>query len=377
MKQNIDIEYIDTAETLAAFATAASDEPWLALDTEFVREKTYYPRPGLIQAATPRRIACIDPIAIDDLAPLFELLTRAGVVKIFHAAGQDLELLHRMSVDRIEPLFDTQIAAQMTGMGEQLSYAALVEARTGIALPKSHTRTNWRKRPLSNEQIQYAADDVRYLGPIYEKLARQLEQAGRLDWLYEDTTRLVARQSDNIDGDQLLLRLKGQHDLTGQARAIARELAVWREKTAQRRDLPKRWVLSDETILEWAIIGDPETIAKSIRKTAKRNGLIDRNRSPLLEAIKRGANLPPEHWPAPAAARRPTPAAAARLKALKKLLNDIAARENINPGLLANRRDLEKLLEGDTGIPLMQGWRYELAGAEVARRISADAPPSA
>lgn len=371
MKPDNDVEYIDSATALEAFRAEASVNPWLAMDTEFVREKTYYPSPGLIQAALPNRIACIDPVTIKDLTPLFELLRDTRVVKIFHAAGQDLELIHQMSGHGVQPLFDTQIAAQMTGMGEQISYAALVESFTGISLPKSHTRTNWRKRPLSREQIRYAADDVRYLGPIYEKLSRQLEQAGRLDWLYEDTQRLVGKQSTAIDGDQLLLRLKGQHELTGKARAIARELATWREETARQRNLPKRWVLADETIFEWATNGDPDAIAARIRNPDKKNALISRNREAILRAIQRGANLPTEEWPAPPAARRPDPAVTARLKTLRKIINDLAARENIAAGLLANRRDLEKLLEGHREIPLMQGWRYQLAGAAVERFLDA------
>ena len=363
---DIDVQWIDSMEALNEIVHRATSHPWVAIDTEFVREKTYYPQAGLIQIATPREIACIDPLAIDDLTPLFELLSNPGVVKVFHAAGQDLELLGVLHANPVRPLFDTQIALQLLGKGDQLSYAALVERETGIQLSKSQTRTNWLKRPLSSKQIQYAADDVRYLGAIYQTLATELEQAGRLTWLWEITEELSSMPIDEIDTNRLLIRLNGQQELQGRQRAVARELVAWREKSAQRRNLPRRWILADEPIVGIAR-ADADSHQDPSQLAGLKPSLLARHGDAIREAIERGRSLPPDQWPAEPANQRPSPEAVRRYKAVRKIVADIARREEISLSLVATRKDLEALVqEPHADSRLMQGWRYELAGKQVS-----------
>ncbi len=357
-----DIQWIDSSAALNDLLRRAASHPWLAVDTEFVREKTYYPQAGLIQIATATEIACIDPLAFDQLDPLFALLSNPNVVKVFHAAGQDLELLGCLGDQPVRPLFDTQIALQLLGQGDQLSYAALVEGQTGIQLSKSQTRTNWLKRPISKEQLQYAADDVRYLGAIYESLANELKQRGRLDWMWEITESLGSKSDQDIDADRLLNRLKGQQELHGVQRAIARELLSWRETTARERNLPRRWILGDELIVQIAM-ADISRDTDLNRISGLKPALITRHGNAILRAIERGKTLAPAQWPQEPVNQRPSPETLRRYKALRKIVTDIATRANISPSLIATRKDLEALAEDpQADSPILHGWRYQLAG---------------
>ena len=192
MTANADILYIDTPSGLDAFCTQIKTADWIALDTEFLREKTYYPKLCLLQIATPDTVACIDPIALDDLSPLLEIIFDEDIIKVMHSGRQDMEIFFNIHGRPPSPVFDTQIAALLLGYADQIGYANLVREMLGVELDKLHTRADWSLRPLSADQLQYAADDVVYLADIYQKMIAQLTAMGRLAWLNEDFERLAS-----------------------------------------------------------------------------------------------------------------------------------------------------------------------------------------
>jgi len=175
--------FVDTSQSLAQLCRRLRDSDWLALDTEFVRDRSYYPRLCLLQVANEEVVACIDPLALPDMAELFSVIYDPGITKVFHAGRQDLEILYHLFGKLPQPLFDTQIAAALLGWGDQIGYGALVKAMLGVELPKAHSRTDWSIRPLSPEQIRYAADDVRYLRQLYQRQRQRLDELGRTEWL--------------------------------------------------------------------------------------------------------------------------------------------------------------------------------------------------
>ena len=364
MRSTSKTQLIQNQSDLHAFIESIQHLNCISIDTEFVREKTYYPQPGLIQIAADDQLACIDPVLIENLSSLYNLLSNPSITKIFHAAGQDLELLYVMSSEAVTPIFDTQVAADLLNEGNQIGYAGLVEKKTGIVLPKAHTRTNWLARPLSSEQIQYAADDVLYLDEIYRSQRAALQQAGRLEWLEEDCATLVAKQQQEQSADQLLLRIKGHYELSGVNRAIARELALWRENVAQKRDLPRRWILADEIMIQLAQ-SKPDSLSELTAFDGLTPSQLKTFSDDIITSIQTGNCTNESGWPPPAKTSRPTAAANAHLKKIRAALGKIAESENLNPTLFANRKALEGLIEGNADIPLMRGWRYQQAGKEI------------
>ena len=240
------ILYIDTADALDSFCGMLRAADWIVLDTEFLREKTYYPKLCLLQVATPDSVACIDPLALDELTPLLEILFDEGITKVMHSGRQDMEIFYHLAGKLPSPVFDTQIAALMLGYPEQVGYASLVKGELGIELDKLHTRADWTQRPLSDDQIQYAADDVIYLVEIYQRLSEKLATLGRRDWLLEDFQRLTdADLYDNPPADAWQ-KVKGGNRLRGDSLSIMQALAGWREQVAQQKNRPKGWILRDD-----------------------------------------------------------------------------------------------------------------------------------
>jgi len=234
---------IQTPAELAAALAALAGAPWIAIDTEFLRERTYYPQLCLVQIASPDLACVIDALCCTDLAAVEEFLADPGRVKIFHAARQDLEALQRVGVAVRNSLFDTQTAATLIGHPDQVSYAWLVERYCEVQLDKSQTRTDWTRRPLTAAQIAYAQDDVRYLGTLYEALRETLLSTGKLEWLWEETAALGSALQSAEDPTEAWRRLRGLAGLAPLAAARGRALAAWRETTAQRLDIPRGWLL--------------------------------------------------------------------------------------------------------------------------------------
>ncbi|MFR7403388.1 MAG: ribonuclease D [Coriobacteriaceae bacterium] len=244
------MEYIASQENLEAFVRRAASSSVLAIDTEFLREKTYYANLCLIQLATDAEVAVVDPFAIEDMKVLAPLLTDSSIVKLFHAGGQDLEILYRELGVLPAPLFDTQVAATLLGHTQQIGYGPLVHSLCGVNLKKSDSFTDWSRRPLSTSQLEYAADDVIYLPKMYRIMVEKLEAKGRLHWLDNDFAAMSDPAHYESDPFERYKRLKRVGQLTRRQLSAAREVACWREVTAQERDMPRKWVLTDEQIVE-------------------------------------------------------------------------------------------------------------------------------
>ena len=341
--------------------------PWLALDTEFVREDTYYPQLCLFQVGDGQENVCIDPLALQGppLQGLFAVIGETAITKVFHAASQDLEILFQHAGAIPQPLFDTQIAATMLGYGDQLGYAVLVHKLLGVTLDKSLTRTDWSRRPLRPEEIAYAAADVEYLARIYPLLERQLEARGRLDWLRQDCERLADPARYQSHPEQAWKRLKTLARLPPVARAAAAALAQWREQVAQQRNRPRRWILEDDALYRIAE-RRPQTQAQLEALGALPPKFLNKRGEAILELLAASAGQAP---PQPAEEAVLDESQKTRLRQLKERVQAVADRLQVSPGLLASRNDLEAVTRygADAQTPALSGWRREVIGEELLK----------
>ena len=360
-------ELITSDLALADLCRSLQSCAWIALDTEFLRERTYYARLCLIQVGTPDLVACIDPLALERLAPLHALLADAGLRKVLHAARQDLEVFHDLDAGGGRhvlpaPVFDTQIASAYLGYDDQIGYANLVTALTGVTLDKAHTRTDWSVRPLSAAQVQYAEDDVRYLVPVYEIVRDRLTAAGRLAWVEDDCARLTDPALYAADPAEAWRRLRGGADLPPANQQILRVLAEFREQTAQARNLPRGWVLRDEVLFELARAA-PQTAQELVAIRGLEDGARKSWGEALLACIEQGRRREPlVLWERQLP---PTPEQNALSKRLMETVRAVAREHELAPGVLATRRDMERLVRGADPASVLRGWRAELLGAKL------------
>ncbi len=358
------VRYIDQPEALTEFCESIKDSPWVALDTEFIRDKTYYPRLCLIQIGIPGQTACIDPLRLDDLTPVLDILYDRSVVKVLHACSQDLEIFVHLHGRVPGPIFDTQLAAPLLGLPEQIGYGNFIKEMRGFSLDKTQSRTDWSQRPLSGAQLRYAGDDVRYLADIYPELRQRLADAGRLDWLqaeFEPYERVERYQHDPAD---MWKRIRGFDKLRPHALAILQALAGWREQVAREKDLPRTWILKDDALLDIARLAPARPADMSrIRNLPQKT--IDRYGQHIVSLVQQGRRRQPEplpDWKRPAKATGQEEALADILHAQLRLLAD---QHGINSAVLASRKDLLALARGDDDLAVLRGWRRELAGAEL------------
>ena len=331
----------------------------LALDTEFMRERTFHPRLCLVQLEVAGRVLLVDPLAIPGLPALVSPLVDPRRVKVLHAARQDLEALLPVTGRPLAPVFDTQLAAGLLGFPAQIGYGELVRRLLGIELHKGHTRTDWTRRPLSREQLIYAAEDVAHLPALAELLEERLTAAGRRGWLDEDAAALVDPALYRTDPEQAWRRLRGLERLDPQGRAIARALAGWRERRALARDLPRGWILADAALLELARLR-PRTRSQLADLEALPRGTVEKQGDALLAAIAAAAIS--EDDLDSNGAERPDAGQRQQLKALQQRLAGIAGELDIAPEVLATRRELAALTRGNRDLPVLAGWRRSVIG---------------
>ena len=367
--------HIKTGAQLHELCAQLQGSKWLALDTEFVREKTYYPNFCLLQICNGAVAASVDPLAIEELGELVDIIYDSSIVKIFHAGRQDLEIFHQLWGKLPQPLFDTQLAATLLGLGSQIGYGNLVKKITGHELEKGHSRTDWSRRPLSKEQLRYALDDVIYLEEIYLNITQRLQSLGRDTWLQEDFDELTNPATYAITPDAMWQRIKGNQHLKGMQLAILQKLAAWREQQAEQANRPRRWILKDEVLIDLAK-RPPKDIKELERIRGLEPGSIKRNGELLLKLIAEAKGLPKEKWPqAKKRTATLTPNQEAMADLLQCCLRLIAEQEEITPSALAGRKDLELLVTGNRDSELLHGWRKSLVGDILLEVLKGSANP--
>ncbi len=356
--------YIDTPEGLEELCNELRGSQWLTLDTEFIREKTYYPRLCLLQVANESVVACVDPLALPSLDPLLDVLYDPTITKVLHAAHQDLEILFGLRGAVPAPIFDTQIAATVLGGGDQVGYGNLVKAELGIELEKAHARADWCQRPLEKDQIQYAADDVRYLRDIYSRQFGQLLELDREEWLADDFAALSDSGRYTNPPEQAWQRIKGAGRLKGVQLAVLQQLAAWREQRAVASDRPRRWIVADAILLDIARqMPDSRTKLERIRGVEEK--LVNRHGEALLERVESGRSAPRDIWPQAKESSRLVPEQDEVVDTLMAVLRARCRSRQVSPVAVANRRDLERLVLGERDLPLLRGWRYAVAGEDL------------
>ena len=352
-----DYLWIETKQALETLCEQLRSCEWLALDTEFMRERTYYPQLCLVQIATPDVVACVDVLAIKSLEPLFELLKNPNIVKVMHSARQDLEMFFHLNGEVPAPIFDTQLAASFAGLPDQAGYGSVVQALLGVTLEKSHTRADWSRRPLAAAVLQYAADDVRYLCDIYVRLKQTLESQGRLTWLESENAVLMDPATYRPDPETAWQRLHGLQRLNARQFAAAKALAAWREQQAMRSNLPRQWIFKDEVLTDLARQRPASTEALSSIRGIQ-DGLIRKHGDELIALIT-STNDGDKPAKAP---ERLSAQDEALVDALMAVVRIKGSEAGVSPAQLATRRDLEQLIRGQQDVDVLKGWRLETAG---------------
>jgi ribonuclease D len=355
---------ITTTDDLSAFRERLRGAAFVTVDTEFLREKTYYPQLCLVQVGGPDEAAAIDPLAPGiDLAPLFDLMDDPGTLKVFHAARQDVEIFLNLTGRIPTPIFDTQIAAMVCGFGESVSYEQLAGRLAGARIDKSSRFTDWSARPLTERQVVYALSDVTHLRPVYEKLEKRIAKSERSHWLAEEVAILTDPGTYRVDPDMAWRRFRLRSSEKPRFLAVLKELAAWREREAQRKDLPRNRVLRDEAVLE--IAAHAPTTVDDLARTRGfgRAAAEGRYGQEILQAITRGLELPADAVPRPDTRPEPAGGTGPTVELLKVLLKLVCDESEVAAKLVASSADLEAIAADDEAdVPAMHGWRRDLFG---------------
>lgn len=357
---------ITSTTDLAAACTELARHDFVAVDTEFIREQTFWPKLCLIQMAGPGVEVLVDPLAPGiDLQPFYDLMADTRVTKVFHAARQDVEIVWNQARTIPTPLFDTQVAAMVCGFGESVSYVNLVKQVLGRDLDKTSRFTDWSRRPLSQNQLAYALGDVTHLRDVYPKIKAELDSTGRTNWLDEEMADLIDPATYRADPEhawqRLKLRVKNRKSL-----AVLMEVAAWRERAAQAQDVPRNRVLRDEALYD-IVSHAPTTTDKLAELRTLSEGFSRSARAKeIIDAVQKGLARDPRTVP-PLRSGVPLPAEkVALVDLLRVLLKACAARNKVAPRLIADGDDLERLaVEAQPDVPAMRGWRFDLFGSQV------------
>jgi len=356
---------ITTTEDLAALCSRLATHPYVTVDTEFLRETTFWPKLCVIQLASEDEAAAIDALAPGiDLAPFIELMRNEAVLKVFHAARQDVEIIWKMSGTTPRPLFDTQVAAMVCGFGDQVSYEQLAASLANARIDKSSRFTDWSRRPLSEAQIAYALADVTHLRTVYTKLAAKLAKTGRTAWLTEEIAFLTAVETYEQKPENAWLRLRSRarkpRDL-----AILMELAAWREDEAQSRDVPRSRVLKDDTLIDIALSAPDSIEALGRLRTIPQGYERSKTGQDVVTCVQRVLQRDVATYPKPERDRPSSSAASAVVQLLKVLLQSISERHQVAAKMIATVDELETIAnDGEADTPALKGWRYELFGQQ-------------
>lgn len=362
------MKLITTTPALHDLCRTLSSADFITVDTEFMREQTYWPKLCLIQVASDDVEAIVDPLAPDlDLAPLWSLMADTSIMKVFHAARQDIEIVHIEAGHVPAPVFDSQVAAMVCGFGESISYINLVKKVTGADLDKSSRFTDWSRRPLTEKQLSYALGDVTHLRDIYRYLRKELESTGRASWLDEEMGTLTAPETyeQNPETSWRRLKLKVRNR---KALGVLMELAAWRETAAQEQDVPRQRIIRDDALYDIAN-QSPTTVEQLAGLRSLSDGFARSARArEIIAAVGRGLERDPATVP-PLSQGQPLSAeATATLELLKVLLKSAAARHRVAPRLIADSGDLERLArESEPDVPALTGWRRQLFGEDALR----------
>ena len=359
------MSFISDNDALAAFCDRQANAQYITVDTEFLRDKTYWPRLCLIQVGGPDEEAAIDALAEGiDLTPLLDLMRKPDLLKVFHAARQDFEIFYRLMGQLPAPVFDTQISAMVCGFGDSVGYETLVTQLAGQRIDKSMRFTDWQRRPLSEKQLEYALADVTHLRVVYEKLTHLLEKNGRENWVQEELSALLDPSLYKFDVREAWRRLKVRNPKPRML-AILREVAAWREEEAQTRDVPRNRITRDDAVIELAI-QKPRTHEELKNMRGLHGGQTKgESGAKILEAIARGLDLPNDECPKVPKPRGNFPKAGPAADLLKVLLKMKCEEHSVAQKLIANSEDIDELARNDNAdIAALKGWRRELFGED-------------
>ncbi|MGA7599153.1 MAG: ribonuclease D [Pseudolabrys sp.] len=356
------MDLISTSDDLAAVCARMAKHPFVTVDTEFLRETTYYPLLCVAQMASPEEAVVVDALATGlDLSPLFALMANESIIKVFHAARQDIEIVWNMAKTIPHPIVDTQVAAMVLGYGDSISYDQLVQRITGDTLDKAHRFTDWTRRPLSDAQIAYALSDVTHLRDVYLKLAEDLDKRGRNNWVEAEMEVLTSPETYRADPERAWERLKSRVRKPKEL-AVLMEVAAWREREAQTRDVPRGRVIKDDVIGDIAVQA-PTSIERLGHLRSLPKG-FERSRwgEQIIEAVKRGLERDPKTLPR-LERFRPAANGAATVELLKVLLRMTAERHGVAAKVIATIDDLDRIAADDEAdVPALKGWRRDLFG---------------
>ncbi|MBT3204489.1 MAG: ribonuclease D [Gammaproteobacteria bacterium] len=353
--------YIDSNQALKDFCFTIQSCKYCALDTEFIREKTYFPLLALIQLATETEQACIDPLAIDDFSPLVEIFQNTSMVKILHSPSQDLELFFQQFDALPEPVFDTQLAAAVLGYANQIGYADLVNRKCGVQLEKKYTRADWSRRPLSDGELDYAMDDVRYLIQMYETMKDELESRDRWSWIQADFQKMSDKAVYQLDMTMLWKKLRGVQKLKGAALNNADQLCRWREQLAINKNRPKRWMLKDEDLIDIARFkpvthNDLKQIGNLSADYIKKNG------DAILKVIKEASLIDSSQYPKLPEFVKLNIDQQATSDCLMAICRVVAEKNKIALASVTTKKEIDQLVAGKVGSKITTGWRNEMIG---------------
>ena len=362
------INLIADQSALSAFCRNIAGSDYITVDTEFLRESTFWPKLCLVQVATPNYSGIIDPLANNiDLKPLLDIMADPSVKKVFHAGRQDMEIFYRLMNRTPAPVFDTQIAAMVCGYGDQIGYDKLVAAITHHKIDKGTRFTNWAERPLSQEQLVYALSDVTHLCKVYEHLQKMLSSTGRSNWASEELQSLVDPSTYEIDPDNAWKRLKARTDKP-RFLSILKSAAAWRERESMRRDQPRNWVMRDEALLNIAAQAPKDANALARCRGLPKGFINSRPGQDLLAQVSMAAELPVSQAPKPEPRRQLDPELAPTVELLKVILKRSAEEHGVAQRLIASAEDLESIASGQDSKAL-SGWRNDIFGADAQKLI--------